>query len=129
VCLLLLVSVASPVEAATVYRCAGEQGEPRFQQHPCAGGGGAIELPPPAMRWDALRPAERRLVEAYREAERVRYPSPPARRQASERRCWDKQRSLARVSAKLRRGYGAAEGQRLRERRDGLEEFLRRYCE
>jgi hypothetical protein len=129
VCLLLLVPVASLVEGATVYRCAGDDGEPRYQQHACSGEGAEVEIPPPALRWDALRPAERSLVESYRQAERVEYPPAPARRQVSERTCWNKRRSLDRVSTRLRRGYKASEAQRLHDRQDELSEYLRRYCE
>lgn len=129
VCLCLL-SQSGVAGAAAVYRCIGQDGEPRFQQHACAGGGGRVEVPPPALRWDPLRPAERQLVEQYREAERVVYPAEPsAARPASERSCWKKRRSLERLSERLRHGYRAGQGERLRSRRDDLAEYLRRYCE
>jgi hypothetical protein len=132
VCLLPL-SLAGIAEAAAVYRCVGEQGEPRFQQQACAGVGEKVELPPPAARWEALRPAERRLLQTYRGQSSAGQAASPERRpekpQVSERSCWEKRRRLVRVSARLRRGYKASQGERLRNRRDDLAAFLRRYCD
>lgn len=116
--------------AAQVYRC-NEAGEvPSFQAHPCVGGE-AVELGQPAARWEPLRPAERRLWRESRKAERAsRSPrSADSSGKASERTCWQRRRQLEALSAKLRRGYRAAQGERLRRRRDTLQGFIRRYCE
>jgi hypothetical protein len=116
--------------AGELYRC-DEAGEaPSFQAHPCVGGE-VVELGQPAAYWEPLRPAERRLWRDIRRAEKA---SPPPRRarssgKASERTCWQRRRQLEALAAKLRRGYRAAQGERLRRRRDTLQGFIRRYCE
>lgn len=123
----------APAGGAQVYRCDDGGGTPSYQQTPCAHGGGAVELSPPAARWEGLRPGERELLDRYR-----REDARPARRRAarrsrddgpSERSCGQKRQRLERVSAKLRRGYKPAQGERLRRRRDELYEFIRRYCD
>jgi hypothetical protein len=116
---------------AQVYRCDDPSGFPRFQQVPCAGDGEPVDLPPPAANWDALRPGERAMLEQRRRPRPAGRPEPRQVRdeRASERSCWQKRQRLEAVSAKLRRGYRAAEGERLRRRRDALSGFIRRYCD
>lgn len=123
---------AAPATATQIYRCEHASGPPSYQQVPCRGGGGPVELSPPAARWEGLREGERQLLERYR-----REDARPAKRRArkarddrpSERSCWQKRQRLERVSAKLRRGYKPAQGERLRRSRDELYEFIRRYCD
>lgn len=118
-------------QGAQIYRCADPSGYPRFQQTPCAGDGEAVHLSPPAARWEALRPGERAMLKETgkpRPKPRTR-PAAQGRKQASERTCWQKAQRLDAVSAKLRRGYKPAQGERLRRRRNELAGFIRRFCD
>ncbi len=132
---LLFILGGGVVKATTVYRCVGAEGVPTYQQLPCAGQGGQIRLAEPAARWEALHPGERALLEDRRSGERPRQGGVPVKQRrgttakASERSCWQKRRHLDAVSAKLRRGYKPAQGERLRRRRDDLADFLSRYCD
>lgn len=127
VCLLLL-PLCSLVQAASVYRCNGEDGVPRFQRHACAGAGEQMDVPQ-ASGWDALRPGERRLLGQYRRAERARGRDSTAQERVSDRSCWKKRRRLKQLATQLRRGYTISQGVRLRDRQADLQVYLRRYCE
>jgi hypothetical protein len=124
-CLLLPASAAG----TQIYRCEEPSGQPRFQQTPCAAGGGEVQLSPPAARWEALRPGELQLLEQRSRPAPRRKTVKPRDNRALERRCWSKRKRLEAVSAKLRRGYKRAQGERLRRQRDNLGEFIRRYCD
>jgi len=116
-------------DGAQIYRCDDPSGQPRFQQIPCEAGGEAVQLSPPAARWDPLRPGERQLLKGRARPADRRKAAKPRDSKAVERRCWDKRKRLEAVSAKLRRGYKPAQGERLRRQRDNLGEFVRRYCD
>jgi hypothetical protein len=126
---LLLAPLCGAAQATSVYRCVGEDGVPRFQQHACPGAGESMELAEPAATWDALRPGERRLLKQYRRAERVPRSKRVPRTRVSDRGCWKKRRRLKQLSTQLRRGYTASQGQRLRDRQVELQAYLRRYCD
>lgn len=128
ICLLLPL----PALGDAIYRCDGADGVPRFQSYPCPGGE-AVELPPPAARWEALRPGERALLQQARRRERTARSTRPPRRSrkehASARTCLARRQRVEALSAQLRRGYKPARGERLRRRRDNLAEFIRRFCD
>jgi hypothetical protein len=45
-----------------------------------------------------------------------------------EEKCWKKERQLEEVNRRLRAGYTASEGQRLRHKRAEHEDYLKRFC-
>ncbi len=131
---LLLSGMAQGLE---LYRCRDDSGTVSFQQMPCAGSGQRMSVGEAQAVWSSLRPGERNLVESYRRRDRERL----ARQRAAEREalrtqgqhlessgCFNKRHALEKVEAHLRHGYRAGQGERLRRRRDYLEEYLRRYC-
>jgi len=130
----LFLSAALP--AVEVYRCVDADGGVAFQQHPCIGGGGRIEVGEVQAAWSGLRPSERTLYRHYRERDarraeagrRKRVQAAATGERASDRTCYGKRSALERVQARLRSGYRPEEGDRLRLRRDQLEGYLRRFC-
>lgn len=47
---------------------------------------------------------------------------------ADEARCWKKRQQLERVEQRLRSGYRPSQSQRLHDRQDEYEAYLRRFC-
>ncbi|MCU7842533.1 MAG: hypothetical protein KZQ93_01690 [Candidatus Thiodiazotropha sp. (ex Monitilora ramsayi)] len=47
---------------------------------------------------------------------------------ASEERCWKKRRQLERVERKLRAGYKPSQYERLHERQETYESYIRKFC-
>jgi len=127
--LLLLLLWQTTALAASVYHCPDPSGVPAFQATPCSDGG-PIELGQPAAYWSAPRPGEQKLLEQLKPSRVL--PSTPAgagrRAEAEARTCFKKQKAIERISARLRRGYKASEGERLRRQRDEYEEYLQRFC-
>lgn len=118
------------VSGTQIYRCEGPWDSPQFQQLPCDGPGEVVPLSEPAGRWAPLRPSEQQWLKQHKrpliqhhKAPRVRDP------QAKERRCWAKRKRVEALSARLRRGYKRAQGERWRRQRNNLDEYLRRYCD
>lgn len=127
---------ATPVWAEAIYRCATDVGWV-FQHSRCAAGaGGRFELSPENRVGSPLRPSERRYVRERVEAGARGSPNlgsigprGHSTRTASERTCLNKRQALERTRRRLRQGYPPAQGERLRRRRDDLDEYLRRFCE
>ncbi len=132
------VLLPAAVTAVELYRCEDDGGAVSFQQTPCTGNGRRMTVGEVQAVWAPLRPGERSLVQSYRERDRERL----ARQRAAERAalrtqgqhlessaCFNKRHALEKVEARLRHGYPAGQGERLRRRRDYLEEYLSRYCQ
>jgi hypothetical protein len=128
-------SIAS-ADAQQLYRCA-EGDHWVFQQTRCAPGTGTVfELSPENRVGSPLRASERRYLEERLKAGRERRSNigsiGPAETRAlptSGKTCLGKLQALERVRRRLRQGYPPAEGERLRRRRDDLEQYLGRFCE
>jgi hypothetical protein len=125
----------SGARAQTLYRCAdGDRWV--FQQTRCAPGTGAeFKLSPENRIGSPLRPGERRYLKERLEARRTgrsnigSVGAGEKTRRSSEKVCLSKSQALERVHRKLRRGYKPTDGERLRRRRDALEEYLSRFCD
>lgn len=117
-----------PVAATEVYRCTSTSGAIEFRQQPCAGTDQAELLhieeqatgwtPPPGVAAPAGAPPRRPTGPAGLER--------PAAGESD--RCWRRRRQLEDVNRRLRRGYTAVQGQRLRDRRRDYEDYLWRFC-
>ncbi|GEM_PF-6458680 len=132
---LSLPATAWPVD---VYRCVTSDGGVSFQQQHCPEKGERLVLAGAQAAWSSLRKQEKRLYGSYRKRDRER----AERRRRAERkalaarassraaatRCYRRRVALENAQAKSRAGYKPAEGERLRRRRDQLEEYLRRFC-
>lgn len=138
-CLTLHLSLLGAVlpAQAQVYRCSGPSGEPLFTQQPCGEAlslevGAAADTNAPS---GGLRPGELSWLKA-RERDRRKASHRPKRRSAAraaaaERQayqCQRKRRLLDAVKAKLRRGYKPTQGEGLRRRRQGYEDYIAAFC-
>ena len=134
---LSLLAAALPVQAQ-VYRCTGPSGEPLFTQRHCGepvaldtvkpgppSSGSPTGLRPGELSW--LKARQRERGKAARKARRRAAPKSSAvDRQAYQ--CQRKRRLLDAVRAKLRRGYKPAQGEGLRRRRHGYEDYIAAFC-
>lgn len=107
-----------------------------YQATPCAGGAGERVRDLPGLnRSPGLRRSEAAWL-TKRAKQRPRRPAKPQRAgggKAQKRRqaqqCWKKEQQLDAVRARLRRGYKASAGERLRRQRRSYEDYLRRFCD
>ncbi|WP_293652440.1 DUF4124 domain-containing protein [Thiolapillus sp.] len=122
-------------QAAQVYRCVATDGSVSFQQQACEGEGTRMETGEAQAVWASLRSGEQSLYDQYRKRDRDRLKrkrqiarNRQKPRTADDRTCWKKREQLESVSARLRRGYKASQGNELRRRRDSYEDYLRTFC-
>jgi hypothetical protein len=134
---LSLLGAGLPAQAQ-VYRCSGPSGEPLFTQQPCGeavpldGAAAPVAAGAPAS---GLRPGELSWLKA-RERDRGKAAHRPKRRGAAREgvderqayQCQRKRRLLDAVKAKLRRGYKPTQGEGLRRRRQGYEDYIAAFC-
>jgi len=111
-----------------VFRCTAADGSIEFRQYPCHERDTSLRIDiddsptgwtPPASK--ASPPAKKKPL-----------PTKPAMIEQDEAvvdRCWKKQRQLDDVNRRLRAGYTASQGVRLRQRRGDYEAYIRRFCD
>ncbi len=127
---LWLAMAVVPIEAtAGIVRCVTANGQVEYRESPCPDGSGReVEIRDERIGSVAPKPRHklrRRSAKARAtRRERARKKKP----QVSDLGCWRKRRALEAVERRLRRGYRAGEGVRLRERRDDYEDFITRFC-
>jgi hypothetical protein len=120
----------SPCRAAdSIYRCTAPDGSIELRQYPCHGRDRAekIELGPDNHGWEAPPEVKRPARKTTKRKTR----SPAARARAErqqEERCWTKRQQLEKVRYRLRSGYKAGQGQKLRRQRDEYADYIRRFC-
>ncbi len=131
----LLLFSSTPIlsELNTVQRCVDPQGAVTFQQTRCEHDGSAIDVVTVEHGWTRLRSGELDLLEEYQRQAAKRYRGSSARNQQrpdqrESKSCFSKRTRLEKVRAKLRRGYKAAEGGRLRRQREEYQQYLALYC-
>ena len=121
------------VLAQGVYRCPQPGGGVLFQQFACEQGE-VIQVEPAVSGWIGLRAEERAGLEATRKPASS---ASAGRQQGSQtdwqsgddgKDCRKRRDRLDKTQARLRRGYKASEGERLRRQRDEDRAWLRRFC-
>ena len=140
---LLLFVLSCPIAgAAEIFRCVAESGELTYSQTPCRGNNVIVETPverhnkEPADCEYARRsaPATAREVKSgadpsvkeSRTAQQAARRAARAKERERKQQCRDGIRSqLDRINSRMRSGYSASQGIRLRERRRDLERRLR----
>lgn len=119
--------------AAQIFQCTDAAGRVSYQDTACEGDSRAIRQLETSPT-QGLRDGERAWLKALKArpttvAAKTSRKAPASEAQQQEKACWKKHRQLDTVRAKLRRGYKASEGGKLRRRRRGLEDYLFRYCD
>jgi hypothetical protein len=115
---------------SSVYRCVLNGGQISYQQIPCSPQSKPVEIRDTSRGWSPLRPGERRLLDSYRDkgAGRRRASTPPKPAPKASTACWKKRQQLDAVRSRLHRGYKLKEGDDLRRKQRGYEEYLRQFC-
>lgn len=133
--LVLFLTVDGNGGETEIRRCLDPQGNISFQFHRCEFSGEQLKIQTVTHGWTSPRPGEKRLLAHYQaqeaqRRERVRVARKKARMEAKTetKSCFSRRKSLERVETKLRRGYTAAEGMRLRAQREEYEEYLYQFC-
>jgi hypothetical protein len=132
--LLALLAAGTAAAAETrVNRCVGPDGAVEFRQGACPAAGEEIVIEDWRTGWvpPARAEPDERSGEAPSPASPARAPTAAGSEAAERRRkeqCWNRERQLDEVSAKLRRGYAPARGDDLRRKRRSLEDYLRQFC-
>ena len=124
--------LGAPV-GAQVFQCTDSKGAVSFQDTACDSGSRVLRRSQPAGV-AGLRNSERAWLKQlkHRQAARPNKAVPKSRKKERARQqqaCWKKQTQLDEVRARLRRGYKASQGDKLRRRRRTYEGYLSRYCD
>ncbi len=117
-----------------VYRCTTPSGKIEFRQQPCSEGSDEEEITIEDQKtgWE---PGKTKLKGQGEETKKKSSASKSddrkkraeqAKKQADK--CFDKRQQLEQVNWKLRAGYSASEGVKLRQKRRTYEEYLSHYC-
>ena len=135
--LLLVALTASPASDSaqtTLFRCTNAAGEIEYRQTGCEAGsnGQSVTVEDRHTGWVPPQPDSAPGTEPKIQPESGNAGKERARREAADAaqadRCWKKQRQLDEVSARLRHGYGPAEGVRLHNRQRSYEDYIDRFC-
>lgn len=127
----LLIAILTLAPAALhgeVFRCTAADGSIEFRQYPCHERDMSlrIDIDDSPSGWTPPTPT------ATPPSKTKRLPTKPAMIEQDDAlvdRCWKKHRQLDDVNRRLRAGYTAAQGVRLRQRRSDYEAYLRRFCD
>ncbi len=113
----------------TIYRCTAPDGSIEFRQIPCQGSDQAekVELGPDNQGWESPPEVKRPTRKPKRRNTRSAAERIKAEKQ-QEQRCWKKQQQLDKVRHRLRRGYKAGQGEKLRRQRDEAADYIRQFC-
>lgn len=123
--------------ADMVYRCNGPDGVVSYQNSRCLVSGERIPVDPSTKSgWSELRAGEKSLLVDYRAREKNRRAArkksgsdnKPKKPGIDSAGCWKKEKRLEAVKSKLRRGYRATEGERLKRKRKNYQEYLDKFC-
>jgi hypothetical protein len=137
----LISSITALAAEPSVYRCTAADGSIEFRQFPCHGRDDSLllELDDRRSGWTPPDP-KTVFTEEPKRAKRDASPrsSKDAAREAAkdaavdrrwQEKCLKKQHQLDEVKRKLRAGYKASEGQRLRHKRAEYQEYLEKFCD
>jgi len=130
-CVLLLFYSLLLQAAPQLYRCVDAAGNSIFQQTVCvAGEQKVIEVVDTRVGWVPPK-ASKKSVKASKKtsSKSVRLKAKLAReKRKQDKLCWRAEQNLEQVERKLRRGYKAGAGDRLRAKQERHESYLREFC-
>lgn len=132
--LFFLLPAASLTADTDVYRCTTADDAIEFSQRPCANGEREQKVTvedrktgwvPSTIRSAGKTRAAGKPLSRKRRTGGGETATARARR---DERCWKKRQLLEEVNWKLRRGYKAGQGTKLRRRRESHEDYIRKFC-
>ena len=111
-----------------IYRCQYEDGPIEFRQSPCEKGSGEeIEVEIKNTSWVAPKRGLFNTVPVKKKNVKRRSKRSVATA-ANEKSCWRAEKGIERISRKMRQGYRPAQGEKWRQRRRELEEYVYKFC-
>lgn len=140
--LLWLSSAIQAADAPIVYRCVTVDGRIEFRQYPCHGADTAtqVEIERKSSGW--VPPTANQLNDDDKKSDKIKSQSrhsanknqskaaaETSGRSGESKKCWNKRQQIKEINWKLRRGYRADEGVKLRHRREAYEAYVREFCE
>ncbi len=135
--LLLVASACCPLAGqsapTTVYRCPGEDGTVEFRQVRCDGESyETVTITDHKVGWEAVGTKAPARAAKKKKKRKKRAPASSAAVKASQaagkERCFRTRQRLDRVEWRLRKGYKAGQGDKLRRQRREYGAFLREFC-
>ena len=125
--LIAVLQIGCPVLATadmSLYRC-NVDGRIEFRQTACESGDqSTLQV---VEHSSGMTPAEPGL-RLKKPSEKTDTVQKPSKNDASEQQCWRKRQQLEKVERQLRGGYKPSQYQRLHDRQDEYESYLRRFC-
>ena len=128
---LVLLPAADVVAQTSVYRCTAPDGAVEFRQLPCTDGSDeeSLVIKDRKTGWiPAATGTKTKAADKPRKRATKSSPKKDSSQSRREEQCWKKRQLLEEVNWKLRRGYKAAQGVKLRRRRQTYEDYIGRYC-
>lgn len=129
--LALFLVVSGTTHAATYYRCMLLDGSVEFTQRPCVGGGGStVAVEDRLIGWESpgYAPLSATSSKKSKKSSKAKLRVAQKNRKKREKACFKKKQSLENVNRRLRAGYKAGQGKKLRHRRRQIEEYLDAFC-
>lgn len=130
--LLLLLITGGLYADTSVYRCTTLDGAVEFNQFPCADGASEQEISIQDRKtgWVPSDTPRRQTTKKPGKSRNRKRKTSGADQAAArrEKQCWNKRQLVEEVNRKLRRGYKAGQGVKLRDRRRGYEDYIRKFC-
>lgn len=128
-CVLLIFWLTAPA-GTQLYRCTDAQGNVELQQTTCASGQqDDIFIEDIRVGWVPPKVKAEKRKSPKKSASRIGSTAQKKRdREKQQKSCWKSRQKLERIEWKLRRGYKASQGDKLRFQQDQHESYLRKFC-
>ncbi|MCG8428311.1 MAG: DUF4124 domain-containing protein [Chromatiales bacterium] len=113
----------------TVYRCRDDRGRVLYQQSPCLSGSSEqVNVEVQSSAWLPVENAKKILAKPIKKKKRKQSFKGWKQRKKLEQKCARVEKRLERIQSKLRAGYKASQGNKLRRQREELEDFHYDNC-
>lgn len=136
-------AVIQAADSPIIYRCVTVDGRIEFRQYPCHGADTAtrVEVERQSSGWVPPTPTKQHEIKSDKRASRSKQSThqkranksgndePQVGRSGENKKCWNKRQQIEEINWKLRRGYRADEGVKLRHRRESYEAYVREFCQ
>jgi hypothetical protein len=128
-CCLLLIYGAMGYASATLYRCVDAEGNTIFQQTVCNNGKQSeVELTDTRVGWVPPKVVKKEVKAEKKTRPKKRAVSMVKEQRKHDKSCWRAEQNLEQTERKLRRGYKAGAGDRLRAKQERYESYLKEFC-
>ncbi|MBB1126356.1 hypothetical protein [Thiospirillum jenense] len=141
---LWLSGVIQAADSPTVYRCVTVDGRIEFRQYPCHGADTATQVDVERKSSGWVPPTPNQTKKYDNKSDKTGSQSNQSTnkkhskkasdetqigRSGESKKCWNKRQQIEEINWKLRQGYQADEGVKLRHRRKNYETYVREFCQ